>query len=78
MRYSAAEKADMIHLIEQSNLPIRQTLKRLDITKSTFYNWLQRFDEDGLDGLHDRKSKPGTDGAQSPAYVSLEHNTFTI
>ena len=59
MRYSAAEKAEMIHLIEQSNLPIRQTLKRLDITKSTFYNWLQRFDEDGLDGLHDRKSKPG-------------------
>ena len=50
MRYSAAEKAEMIHLIEQSNLPIRQTLKRLDITKSTFYNWLQRFDEDGLDG----------------------------
>ena len=59
MRYSAAEKAEMIHLIEQSNLPIRQTLQRLDITKSTFYNWLQRFDEDGLDGLHDRKPKPG-------------------
>ena len=59
MRYSAAEKAEMIHLIEQSNLPIRQTLQRLDITKSTFYNWLQRFDEDGLDELHDRKPKPG-------------------
>jgi putative transposase len=57
MRYSVAEKAEMIHLIEQSNLPIRQTLQRLDITKSTFYNWLQRFDEDGLDGLDDRKSK---------------------
>ncbi len=59
MRYSAAEKAEMIHLIEQSNLPIRQTLQRLDITKSTFYNWLQRFDEGGSDGLHDRKPKPG-------------------
>ena len=59
MRYSAAEKAEMIHFIEQSNLPIRQTLQRLDISKSTFYNWLQRFGEDGLDGLHDRKPKPG-------------------
>ncbi len=48
----------MIHLIEQSNLPIHQTLQHLDITKSTFYNWLQRFDEDGSDGLHDRKPKP--------------------
>ena len=37
MRYSAAEKAEIIRLVEQSNLPVRQTLKRLDITKSTFY-----------------------------------------
>jgi putative transposase len=58
MRYSASEKAEIIHLVEQSNLPIRQTLQRLDITKSTFYNWLQRFAENGLDGLHDRQPKP--------------------
>ena len=58
MRYSAAEKAEIIRLVEQSNLPVRQTLKRLDITKSTFYNWLQRFDEDGLSGLHDGRPNP--------------------
>ena len=40
MRYSAAEKEEIIRLVEQSNLPVRQTLQRLDITKSTFYNWL--------------------------------------
>ncbi len=31
---------------------------RLDIHKSTFYNWLKRYQEDGIDGLKDRKSVP--------------------
>ena len=66
MRYSAAEKAENFHLIKQSNLPIRPTLQRLDITKSTFYNWRQRFDEDGLDGLHDRQPKPGAGWNKRP------------
>ena len=58
MRYLAAEKEEIIRLVEQSNLPVRQTLQRLDITKSTFYNWLGRFEEYGLEGLHDRKPCP--------------------
>jgi len=60
MRYSASEKAEIITLVEQSNLPVRQTLQRLDITKSTFYNWLKRFEDDGIDGLHDRKPSPNS------------------
>ena len=43
MRYSASEKREMIKLVEQSSLPVGQTLKRLDINKSTFYNWLKRY-----------------------------------
>jgi len=31
----------------------------LDIRRSTFYNWLQRYDEGGLDALEDRTSIPG-------------------
>ena len=58
MRYSAAEKEEIIRLVEQSNLPIRQTLRRRDITKSTFYNWLKHFEEDGLAGLYDQKPSP--------------------
>lgn len=58
MRYSAQEKAEIIQLVEQSNLPVRQTLDRLSIRKSTFYNWLKRYDEDGVSGLHDRKPSP--------------------
>ncbi len=31
MRYSASEKAEMIHLVENSSLSMRQTLRQLDI-----------------------------------------------
>jgi len=58
MRYTAQEKEEIIQLVEQSNLPVRQTLERLDIGKSTFYNWLKRYEEDGIEGLHDRKPSP--------------------
>lgn len=58
MRYSASEKEEIIRLVEQSNLSVRQTLQRLDITKSTFYNWLKRFEEAGIAGLEDQRPKP--------------------
>ena len=45
-------------MLNSPNLPIRQTLRRLDITKSTFYNWLKHFEEDGLAGLYDQKPSP--------------------
>jgi transposase-like protein len=51
MRYSASEKAEIINLVENSSLSLRQTLARLDIHKSTFYNWLQRYQDGGVDGL---------------------------
>ena len=58
MRYSASEKYEIIQTVEQSYLPIKQTLKRLDIRRSTFYGWLKRFAEGGIDGLADRKPSP--------------------
>ena len=58
MRYTAPDKMEIIRLVEQSNLPAMRTLARLDIRRSTFYNWLKRFDEGGLDALSDRKPKP--------------------
>jgi putative transposase len=42
-------------------LSVRQTLARLDIHKSTFYNWLKRYRDSGVDGLKD--SKPVTDSS---------------
>ena len=51
MRYSGSEKAEIIRLVEQSSLSLRQILHHLDIRKFTFYNWLKRYDEGGLDAL---------------------------
>src|SRR5210317_4051 len=59
MRYSASEKYEIIQLVEASSLSVRQTLRRLDIHKSTFYNWLQRYQDNGLDALEDKKPVPG-------------------
>lgn len=59
MRYSASEKMEIIRLVEGSSLPVRQTLRRLDIHKSTFYNWLKRFQDNGVNGLEDKKPVPG-------------------
>ncbi len=36
MRYKASEKREIIDLVERSSLPVRHTLDRLGIPKSTF------------------------------------------
>jgi|TARA_B100001971_G_scaffold47165_1_gene42115 transposase InsO family protein len=58
MRYFAAEKDEIIRLVEKSSLPVKRTLARLDIRRSTFYGWLKRHQEGGLDALEDRKPSP--------------------
>ena len=58
MRYCASDKVEIIQLVQNSDLSVRQTLARLDIHKSTFYNWLKRYVENGTDGLEDKKPIP--------------------
>lgn len=59
MRYPASEKLEIIRTVEDSHLPVRQTLDLLDIRKTTFYRWYDRYVEFGFDGLEDRYSGPG-------------------
>ena len=66
MRYTADEKREIIKLVEQSSLPISQTLKRLDINKSTFYNWLGRYRCGGDEALSDKHPKPSRVWNQLP------------
>ena len=54
MRYSAAEKREIIHMVEYSNLSIRQTLEELGVPRSSFYRWCLNFQEEGLEGLKNR------------------------
>jgi len=37
MRYPAAEKLEIIRLVEQSHLPVRRTLAHLGVPPATFY-----------------------------------------
>jgi transposase InsO family protein/transposase-like protein len=51
MRYSQAEKMEIVRLVESSEVSVQRTLKELGINRSTFYKWYQRYVEDGYDGL---------------------------
>ena len=59
MRYPTSEKLEIIRLVEGSHLPVRWTLDKLGIAKTTFYRWYDRYLVFGLDGLEDRTSGPG-------------------
>ena len=58
MRRSASEKMEIVRLVEQTDLPVRATLRPLDVPRSTFYGWYQRYLALGFDGLHDQKPTP--------------------
>ena len=60
MRYSAAEKREIIDLVENSSLPVRPTLDQLGIPKSTFYGWYARYREGGDDALVDGQPRSKT------------------
>ena len=63
MRYAAAEKREIIRLVERSHLPVRRTLDKLGIPPSTFYRWYDRYRAFGEAGLEDRHqwSPPGVE-----------------
>jgi transposase InsO family protein len=55
MRYTAAEKMEIIRLVENSELSVKRTLEELDVNRSSFYTWYQRYTAEGFDGLAARK-----------------------
>ena len=59
MRYPASEKAEIIRLVEQSHLPVRQTLAKLGIPRTTFYRWCDLLRLGGIDALEDHRPLPG-------------------
>jgi transposase InsO family protein len=46
-------------LVETSGQPVKRTLAALGISRSTFYDWYQRYHEQGYDGLAKRRPCPG-------------------
>jgi putative transposase len=58
MRYPASEKLDIIRLVEQSHLTIKQTLDKLSIPRTTFYRWYDRYQIGGSEALEDQSPRP--------------------
>jgi transposase-like protein len=58
MRYPASEKLEIIRTVETSHLPVRRTLDKIGIPKTTFYAWLDRYAAGGLDALEDHRPRP--------------------
>ena len=58
MRYTQAEKMEIVRLVETSELSVKRTLAELGIPRSTFYGWYRRYSEDGYAGLANRSSQP--------------------
>ena len=58
MRYPAAEKLEIIRLVEQSRLPVRRTLDKLAILPARFYRCYDRYQSGGYEALKDRPPRP--------------------
>jgi putative transposase len=70
MRYAAAEKLEIIRLVEQSSLSVRHTLVQLGIPRSTFYRWYDRYRAGHAEGLQDRTATPRRVWNKLPAAVT--------
>ena len=57
MRMTAAEKMEIIKMVEQSPIGVKATLEEIGIHRSTFYAWYDRYVKFGETGLEITKSK---------------------
>ncbi len=58
MRYTPAEKFEIIRLVEQADVLVKQVLTELGIAHSTFYDWYRRYRDLGYEGLANQSSQP--------------------
>ena len=75
MRATAAEKAEVIRLVEGSDLPVKRTLEELNVSRSTFYRWYKAYLENGYNGLEpnqpDLPRAPALGGHRSLSRLTL-------
>lgn len=80
MRYSQAEKMEIIRVIEESQMSVKRTLQELQVNRSSFYEWYRRYQTQGYDGLavkppHPRRfwNKIPDEEKEQVVAVALEH-----
>ena len=52
------EKLDLIRAVESSGFSINESLRRLDVSRSTYFRWKAKFKKFGKEGLRNKSSKP--------------------
>ena len=52
---SQQHKLEALRLIESSGLPVCSSLKRLGVSRSTYYRWRRKFRRMGMQGLRDAR-----------------------
>jgi transposase InsO family protein len=72
IRRDQAEKMEIIHLVEHSNLSVKRTLEELNVPRSTFYRWYQEYQADGETGLIDQRPNPQQIWNRIPADVKQQ------
>ena len=69
MRYPASEKLEIIRLVERSYLPIKQTLDKLGVPRTTFSRWYDRYQIGSSSALEDRSPQPSRVWNRIPADI---------
>jgi len=72
MRYTQAEKMEIIDIVDNSEIGVNKTLIEMGIHKSTFYNWYERYLEWGYDGLAPKKRAQNSQWNRIPDYRRQE------
>jgi putative transposase len=49
---------EIIHMVEDSNLSVRKTVRQIGIIRSTFYEWYIWYQEKGYEGLALQRRSP--------------------
>jgi transposase-like protein len=49
MKYTQSEKMELIRMAEEPSLSVKQTLRELDMPRSSFHEWYSRYKEAGYD-----------------------------
>lgn len=58
MKYTPAEKYEIIQMVERSDLGVKRTLQRIRVSKSSFYDWYNRYIDNGIEGLKSHSKRP--------------------
>jgi transposase InsO family protein len=59
----------LIQRIRFEGRPVSHVAKEMGLSRQAAHRWVDRFDQEGFDGLHDRSSRPRTMPGRTPAEV---------